>query len=218
MTKSQTLRRETRAVEAYQALRQRILDGTVSPGERLTETALSAQFGMSRIPVREALNRLQAEGLVRSAARRGYVVPVLSRREMEDLFDARLALESYVAGRIADRITPAAVRALDELCDAREDVIRRADVQEFLKLGRQFHVILDEACGNTVILRMLQLATNPYFEIQQYRSVPLDVWWQLNGEHRLLVDALREGLRERVHHTLMAHMHHVRTVTCVNLD
>src|SRR5204863_4533096 len=85
-------------------LRRRIIDGVYEPGDRLTGERLADDFGVSRNPVREAIRVLEAEGFLHAQPRRGAVVASLSVRDVEDLFDVRLSLETLAASLAAERL------------------------------------------------------------------------------------------------------------------
>jgi DNA-binding GntR family transcriptional regulator len=97
----------TGAVGCQRALRQRILHGEVRPGERLNEVEIAGELGVSRGPIREALQRLASDGLVELQARRGAFMRRLGPAEVRDLFEVRLALETTVARLAAQRATDA---------------------------------------------------------------------------------------------------------------
>lgn len=105
------------AEKAYQTLRAGILDGTYEPTERLGEVELAEGLGLSRTPVREALRRLEVEGLVELEPHRGARVAEWTSADVEELYDLRMLLESFLAARAARRITPAERARLAQLRD-----------------------------------------------------------------------------------------------------
>ena len=123
--------------EAYQHLLQGIRLGTLKPGERLLTEDIAQRIGMSRMPVREALRRLGAEGLVTVRPNRGAVVRGLSAKEVDEVFDMRAALEGLAASRAARHATEADVRGLEHLLDRMAEC--EADMGEWVTLHRQFH-------------------------------------------------------------------------------
>ncbi len=105
-------RLEPRSETLVDALREAILTGRYAPGARLVQDDLAAAFGVSRIPLREALRRLEGEGLVVISPNRGAIVRPLAPKDVVDLYDLRLALESLAIRRAAERF--ADLRAIDE--------------------------------------------------------------------------------------------------------
>lgn len=115
-------------VDAYRGVRSAIVEGRYAPGQRLVEQRIAADLGLSRTPVREALRRLEAEGLVVSERNRGASVRELSRAEVRDLYDLRIRLESYAAELAAERITADELIELQEAGRAFGEVRSRADL------------------------------------------------------------------------------------------
>lgn len=136
---------------AYESLLNDILSGAYPVGGRLREEELAASIGTSRTPVREALRRLHAEGLVQVLPNRGAIVVDLSDEELDDLFELRFLLEGYGARRAATRATPEHVASLTRLCEEMEHCLERTDAERFDDISRfnlEFHGTLHEAGGN----------------------------------------------------------------------
>ncbi|WP_169748050.1 GntR family transcriptional regulator [Pseudonocardia acaciae] len=136
----------------YLALRRRFADGDLAPAERLTETALAASLGVSRTPVREALGRLQADGLVAPAAR-GVVVATLSREEIEQIYELRAGLEGQAAASAARRqaaglVAPVEIRAIGEAADEVERAIAASDPKGSARANLSFHRAIGRVAGN----------------------------------------------------------------------
>jgi DNA-binding GntR family transcriptional regulator len=137
-------------------LKRRIIGWEYPPDHRLTEEALSQEFGVSRSPVREALRVLATTGFVRKLANRGYAVHQVSLREIEELYDLRLALELHVAESLAERGAPEEVlHGLKQTwLDIRQAPPRRPE--EMARLDTTFHETLAEAAGNRALLQQLR--------------------------------------------------------------
>lgn len=123
--------------EAYQHLLHGIRLGTLRPGERLLTEDIAQSIGMSRMPVREALRRLAAEGLITVRPNRGAVVRGLSVKEVDEVFEMRAVLEGLAAGRAARHAKEADVRGLERLLDRMAEC--ESDMGEWVTLHRQFH-------------------------------------------------------------------------------
>ena len=138
-------------------LRERIVRWEYPPGHRITEEDLCQEFGVSRSPVREALKVLVANGFVEQLPRRGYAVRQLKIREIEELYEVRLALEQLVVERLAERDDPGA--GLDAL---RENWSRLTDGQapsstDLARLDEAFHEGLARILGNITLVNQLQM-------------------------------------------------------------
>lgn len=141
-------------VQAYESIRQRIFTCQMPPGLAFTESDLSAEMQMSKTPIREALLRLQVEGLVETIPRRGYVVAVMHVADINDVFDFRMQIEGVCAAMAAERATPADLARLKDLADrssAAHDKIVDPELhvlQEQALLNNAFHEAVAIATGN----------------------------------------------------------------------
>jgi DNA-binding GntR family transcriptional regulator len=133
---------------ATELIRAAILEGRLSPGQRLKEADLARDLGVSRTPVREALLVLQAEGFVDSLPNRGAAVRAYTRAELLDLYDLRKLLEGYGARRAASRISPEQLAALAESRDRFASLCRAHDVPGLIKENLFFHFAIVEAAGS----------------------------------------------------------------------
>lgn len=129
-------------------LRRRIVDGEYGQGERLTETRLADDFGVSRNPVREALRVVEAEGFVQILPRRGAVVATLDETAVRDLFAVRQQLETLAAGLAAERRTASDVAGLRRLLDEANAATDAKDFDQVAELNSAFHRAIMEASGN----------------------------------------------------------------------
>lgn len=137
-------------------LRERIINWEYPPGHRLTEQELCEEFGVSRIPIREALQVLIANGLVDQLPRRGYRVRQLDLRGLTELYEVRIALEMFGVERLAERgLTP---DKATELRRTWESVLAGevASREELAELDRRFHEGLAQAAGNATVLKQLR--------------------------------------------------------------
>ncbi|OZI47363.1 GntR family transcriptional regulator [Bordetella genomosp. 5] len=137
-------------------LRERILSGEFTPGDRLIEGRLSEDMGVSRIPVREALRALAAEGLVTIEPRRGASVAVLSDEIAYDMVEVRATLEGLNAKLAAQRRDDKTVARLQAFLAQGADAVRGDDLQAFLGLNSQFHEMLATIAGNVVLTDLMR--------------------------------------------------------------
>ncbi|UOE45719.1 GntR family transcriptional regulator [Agromyces larvae] len=144
----------------YDDLRDLVVSGGLDPADRISETALAQRLEVSRTPVREALQRLDAEGLVHAAGR-GIRVRLTVGRDLADLFEARAALEAHAAARLAElvaagELAPARLAELDRLADATDATTRSGDLAAAAEGNRAFHLRVAELAGNRVIVDTLR--------------------------------------------------------------
>ena len=139
-------------------LERMILSGELPPGEKLTEVALAARLGVSRGPLREAFRMLEEAGLVRTEKNRGVFVRSLPVEEAIDIFDLRATMEEFVGRRLAESITPAALKEVRALVEQMEQAAKAKDAHSYHLLNLRFHDRAVELAGNaklTAIYRKL---------------------------------------------------------------
>jgi DNA-binding GntR family transcriptional regulator len=149
-------------------IRGRILDGSLKPGERLVEDRLSAELGVSRVPVREALRGLSAEGLVTLLPRRGATVVEVTAADVAELVEVRALLEGLNARLAAQRHAPEIVALLEETLARGNEAARSGTAEELARLNAEFHERLAEASRNSVlsdVMRGLRERTSIAFAI-----------------------------------------------------
>ena len=148
----QPLVRRTVAGAVVEALRERILDGGYPAGTQLRQEMLAAELGVSRIPVREALRQLEAEGLVAFAPHKGAVVSGFSLEEIDELFELRAMLEADLLRRAVPRLTRDQLDGAAAILDRFDAALTAGDVSAWGELNWRFHSTLYEAAGRPVTL------------------------------------------------------------------
>jgi len=142
--------------QVLEHLREEILSSRLEPGAELSEVALATALGVSRGPIREALGRLAAEGLVTITPRRGAIVTKLTKREFIDAYQVREALESLATRVAVPRLTDEDRAELHELSREMRRLADAGDVDAFFEMNRRFHDRLVQASGNHRLLAMHQ--------------------------------------------------------------
>jgi DNA-binding GntR family transcriptional regulator len=150
------IQRQTIASLAVEALRERILRGDYPDGQPLRQDALAVQLGVSRIPVREALRQLEAEGLVTFTPHRGAVVSSLSLEEIEELFELRAEIECDLLRRATPKTTQEQLNLATRVMDEFEDALRAGEAGCWGTLNWQLHAALYAPAHRTVTLGVLQ--------------------------------------------------------------
>ncbi|HEX7119592.1 MAG TPA: GntR family transcriptional regulator [Longimicrobiales bacterium] len=189
-----------------EALRERILRGDYPEGAPLRQDALAAEFGVSRIPVREALRQLEAEGLVTINPHHGATVSALSIEEVRELFELRALIESDLLRRAVPHLTPADLDRADEILAKYEEAFRAGDVSEWGALNWQFHSTLLTPAGRPLtmgVVESLQNQSDRYIRLQLSLT---SAQTRANEEHHAIADAVREGEVDRACALLAAHI------------
>jgi DNA-binding GntR family transcriptional regulator len=174
----------------YAHLREEILTNRLPAGTELQETALAAELGVSRGPIREAIGRLAAEGLVVVRPRRGAIVRALTKGEFLEAYQVREALEVMAARLAAVRLGPDELARLEELTGAMSEHAARDEVDAFFEANAAFHTALVDASGNR---RLRELYGQLLGQMNRYRRRSLALRGSLQqsvAEHRAILEAL----------------------------
>lgn len=178
----------TRAQWVDNRLRQAILSGELAPGEKIRPAELAARFGVSATPLREAILRLEADGLVESVPQRGARVTPLSRDKLNELYELRLLLEPVALRKsMADpeKVDTERVRAAHvAMTTASTD-----DLNERERLHRDFHRSLFEACGSSMLLSLTDTMSVHSARYRLLSAEPRGGWSAVDKEHDDLVAA-----------------------------
>jgi DNA-binding GntR family transcriptional regulator len=173
----------------YESLKQAILRSELGPGQPLVETALATWLQVSRTPVREALNRLEQDGLVERGDR-GLVVRRRSPEEILDIYEARVALEGAVGRTAADRRTEYDLRTLRRIVEQTEVVGDDDDAR--MEINREFHRAMWRASHNESLMDLLERLN---LHLARYPATTLSFpgrWKQATKEHVTLVKAVED--------------------------
>jgi DNA-binding GntR family transcriptional regulator len=191
----------------YQQLKASILSGLLSPKERLTEEHLAEQLGVSRTPVREALSKLETEGLVQPLQRRGFIVSGESREEIEELFEIRAILEGYALRVISGKITDAVAQRLEEYVAKAEAALRAGRMHEVFRWNTRFHDVLHQLVVDSA--RLYRMIVDMRKQVLRYRKETLQTAEgarrTIDG-HRKLLLALRLKDAELCERTMREHI------------
>ena len=178
-------------------LRQAILRGELKPGERLMEIHLAQKLGVSRTPVREAIRKLELEGLVRMIPRKGAVVAEITISDLEDVLEVRMALEELAVKLACRMLTPEQLDEIGGLADEFEQTLYGEDVGACAQADMRFHEAIYAATGNG---RLVQILNNLREQMYRYRMEYLkdrDAHQQLVQEHAEILEALADRDVER---------------------
>lgn len=194
----------------FNTLRQAILTGELKPGERLMEIHLANRLGVSRTPIREAIRKLELEGLVTMIPRRGAEVAQITEKSMSDVLEVRRAMDALCAELACERITEEELAQLKDACVHFERVTATRDVKQIAKADVQLHDIILQATGNN---RLIQLVNNLSEQMYRYRFEYIKDFSQhqrLVEEHRIIYDSLVSRDKERASEAAKVHIDNQR--------
>jgi DNA-binding GntR family transcriptional regulator len=183
---------EPRSEALVDALREAILTGRYAPGSRLVQEDLAAEFGMSRIPLREALRRLEGEGLVLISPNRGAIVRPLGPKDVVDLYDVRLALETLAVRRAAERYADLRASTQRRGAEARR-AVENGSLATLFHLDRDFHADLAAASHNPHLIAVLGAQWSQIMRVMhaylKLTTYPAAVW----DDHAAVANAVAHG-------------------------
>jgi DNA-binding GntR family transcriptional regulator len=191
------------------SLREAILAGEIAPGQWIRQEEVAARLGASRLPVREALRMLEAEGLTEHAANRGSRVPLLDMHEVDVVYRMRERLEPLALAESLPHLTEEQIAHLESV---QERIEARDDLAEFLALDREFHLSSYTGCPSE---RLVSTITGLWNVTQHYRRAFMLISgpgrrWVVEAEHRLLLDAVRRRDEVDAERYLSGHIRRTR--------
>ncbi|WP_127506599.1 GntR family transcriptional regulator [Actinoplanes solisilvae] len=195
------------AEQVAESLRDEILAGVFPSGARLGEAELAGRLSVSRTPVREALSRLAAEGLVEIQPNRGARVVTRTPDELREIFEIRLRLEPYAVCRAVPRLT---ARQLDELDDLATTMVTVGRSSTLVDLNRCFHGLFIDAAGSPPLAQALRAVTHAAVVHQNFHDYSEDALDRSLRHHVEMVAAARAGDGEWAEAIMRAHLCNAR--------
>lgn len=201
------------AVEnAYRAIREGILDGTFPGSSHITARQLAEATGLSRTPVREAMRRLEAEGMITLIPHRGAFVASWTEDEIEQIYELRVLLESFAAQVAAQRVNEEQRAELRDLADQMNVLVeqRPVDVDAIAEVNDRFHKCVLEACGNPRLRDLLGAITETPLQLSTFRRYSLEELRRSAAQHSELVTALSKGDPDWARSVMTSHIRSAR--------
>lgn len=177
------------ADRTYQQLRDAIVEGQYRPHQRLVETELAAELEASRTPVRQALQRLELEGLV-STSPHGWVVRDHSDEDVKQIYEVRTALEALASWLAVQRATDADIEHFREMHEKAKESVERGDREEFVRFHDEFHAAIVRSAANPVLAEAIRQHRQHPFNRRVADSYTEDELWEAVESHAELLDAI----------------------------
>mgnify|MGYP001000189932 FL=1 len=178
----------------FETLRKAIISGDIKPGERLMEVSLANQMGVSRTPVREAIRRLEAEGLVTMTPRKGTHVAELSVKDIMDVLEVRTVLDKLATNLAAKRMQPSQLKALENVHKQYIACVEKNNIEGAIKKDVEFHDMIYAASGNP---RLVAVAGSLREHVYRFRVIYMSggdpIAENVLNEHEEILAALKEA-------------------------
>ena len=190
----------------FNTLRRAILKGELKPGERLMEITLADKLGVSRAPIREAIRKLELEGLVVMAPRKGAKVASITERDLNDVLEVRKGMEVLAISLACKRITGEELEKLETIEQSFQKLIESGNLTELAEMDVKFHDTIYQATNNQ---RLVQLLNNLREQMYRYRMEYLKdiaVRRTLAEEHKAICRALRERDEQQAEEYVSIHI------------
>ncbi|MDO8686194.1 MAG: GntR family transcriptional regulator [Clostridiales bacterium] len=190
----------------FNTLREAIILGELKPGERLMEVGLAEKMGVSRTPVREAIRKLELEGLVNMLPRRGAHVADLSVKDIMDVLEVRASLDGLATSLSASRITDDEIKELKNVMNQLISYIEKDNLQGMIKKDVEFHDIIYRSSRND---KLLQISSNLREQIHRFRVIYLKEYKsgkELIKEHLDIFEAIKGKNVAAAHETAEKHI------------
>ena len=175
----------------FENLRGAIVESKLKPGQRLMEVQLAEQLGVSRTPVREAIRKLELEGLVVMIPRKGAYVANMSLKDVIDVLEIRASLEGLAASLAAERITDEDIKKLESIVEEFNDSINESDVEALLRKDVEFHECIFKSTNNK---KLHQLINSLWEQVYRFRVTYIsdyDSTVNIVEEHKMILDAIK---------------------------
>ena len=190
----------------FNTLRQAILRGELKPGERLMEIQLANKLGVSRTPIREAIRKLELEGLVLMIPRKGAEVADITEKSLRDVLEVRKALEELAVQLTCDKITKEQIRELEQAAEQFKKTLKSNDITEIAEADVRFHDIIYLATDNQ---KLILLLNNLREQMYRYRIEYLkraDKYSQLLAEHEEIIRRIEKKQKKEAAEIVCKHI------------
>ena len=196
----------------FQTLRSLLVEGKIAPGSKLNERELAERLNVSRTPIREAIRRLAADGLVELIANRGAIAIELSLADVIHTFDVIAQLEGYSGELAAQNISDSTLSELEALQYEMMASYARRDLSSYYKLNLGIHHLINQAANNPVLTKLFS-QVNARIEALRFRSNQDGVKWEKAvEEHQEMLDALKARDSARMRKVMISHVTNKRDV------
>jgi len=196
----------------FQKLRSLLVEGKIAPGSKLNERELAERLHVSRTPIREAIRRLAAEGLVELITNRGAIALQLSLEDVIHTFDVIAQLEGFSGELASKNISDAALSELEALQYEMMASYARRDLSSYYKLNLRIHHLINQAANNPILSRLFS-QVNARIEALRFRSNQDGVKWEKAvEEHQEMLDALKARDSARMRKIMIQHVQNKRDV------
>ncbi|MGI6737122.1 MAG: GntR family transcriptional regulator [Anaerovoracaceae bacterium] len=194
----------------YEELKMQILKGEIEPGTRMMEVEMAEEMGVSRTPIREAIRKLEKEGLVTIEPRRGAYASQISQKDMIEILEVRQNMEGLAAFYAATRMGEKNRKLMHEAADAFDDAVARGSTQEMIRYDTRFHHIIVEGADNKILVNMVEQLQEL---VLRFRYLYYDTFKRgekMPAEHHRIMGAIDAGCADEAREAADIHIERLK--------
>jgi len=191
--------------EVYRQILSVILSGHIEPGERIVQEKIAAEINVSRTPVREALLRLEQEGILEITSRSGFRIRKITNKEVQEIYQTREAVEGYSARILAESGTPEQYSVIENVI-IDEQQLQSDKIEDFFQANRTIHRTIVEQTSNSYLLDMFDSLWNRGISFRLFATIGNVELAESLGEHQVLIDTIRSLSPEAAEAAMVAHI------------
>lgn len=196
----------------YEELKMQILTGAIVPGTRMMEVELAETMGVSRTPIREAIRKLEKEGLVTIRPRRGAYASSISTQDMLEILEVRQNMEGLAAYFAASRMTPDQLDTLKQLSGKYNEAVNAGNTEDMIEYDTKFHRCIVDSCNNKVLVQMIEQLQEM---VLRFRYIYYDTFRRAENmpeEHQAIYDAIACGDEDAARAAADVHIDRLKTL------
>ncbi|MDO5491162.1 MAG: GntR family transcriptional regulator [Bacillota bacterium] len=190
----------------YEELKMQILTGGIVPGTRMMEVDLAKEMGVSRTPIREAIRKLEKEGLVTIEPRRGAYASMISTEDMVEILEVRQDLEGLAAYLAAARMTDKQMKELKDIAEKYNKAVTEGSMKDMIQHDTKFHRLIVDSCNNKILVHMIEQLQEL---VLRFRYIYYDNFRRAENmpeEHREIMEAIVSGNADRARRAADVHI------------
>ena len=201
-----SLKRENLSNQVFEQIKEMIVRGEITAGKRMIESEIAESMGISRTPVREAVHKLEAEGLLNPLPKGGYVVRGLDISDIEETFEIRSILESFASYLAAHRHSNKEIVPLEEKMEEFQRYLDKHDLKELARINTEFHELLYTLSRSPRLVKMIHNLRDEIYFLRKIILRSVDMARLSNKDHREIIKAIKKREAKKVERLVRDHI------------
>lgn len=194
----------------YEELKMQILTGKITPGMRMMEVELAESMGVSRTPIREAIKKLEQEGLVTVEPRKGAYASQISVKDMVDILEVRQDMEGLAAHMAAYRMTPKQMKELESISVGYNKAVEEGNMADMIKYDTDFHNLIVESCNNSILTMMINQLQELLLRFRYVYYDNIKRAEKMPSEHSMIMEAIKDGRSDAARASAEMHIERIK--------